>query len=102
MTIQTTTKADLANAVYERIGGFSKRESAELVDTAFAILKESLSQGEKVKLSGFGNFVVRYKRARVGRNPVTGGEITIDSRHVVTFKPSPVLKDFINERLASE
>ena len=92
----TTTKADIADAVYAEVGGFSKRECAELVDKTFDILKEALARGEKVKLSGFGNFVVRYKRPRVGRNPLTGDKLTITERHVATFKASPVLKDRVN------
>ena len=95
----TTTKADIAEDVYRRLGGFSKRESAELVDETFEILKDVLSQGEKVKISGFGNFVVRFKKPRVGRNPLTGEEITISARHVATFKASPVLKTLVNDTL---
>lgn len=97
---KTTTKADIADQVYDRVGGFSKRESADLVDATFELLKETLSQGEKVKISGFGNFVVRYKKPRIGRNPVSGDEITISARHVATFKASPVLKDRVNARKA--
>ena len=97
---KTTTKADIADQVYDRVGGFSKRESADLVDATFELLKETLSQGEKVKISGFGNFVVRYKKPRIGRNPVSGEEITISARHVATFKASPVLKDRVNARKA--
>lgn len=96
----TTTKADLAEAVYNRLGGLSKREAADLVDTAFDLVKTTLEQGEKIKLSGFGNFVVRHKKARTGRNPITGKSLTISERHVVTFKPSPRLKDYVNEHLS--
>jgi integration host factor subunit alpha len=92
----TTTKADIAEAVYDTVGGFSKRESADLVDATFDLLKETLATGEKVKISGFGNFVVRYKKPRVGRNPLTGEEILISARHVATFKASPVLKVHVN------
>lgn len=99
--MSTTTKADIADAVYGQVGGFSKRESAELVDATFELLKESLAAGQKVKISGFGNFVVRYKKARVGRNPLTGDEITISSRHVATFKASPVLKTNVNQALGN-
>ncbi len=93
---RTTTKADIAEAVYEKLGGFSKRESSSLVDDTFEILKGALANGEKVKISGFGNFVVRYKKPRIGRNPLTGEEITISARHVATFKASPVLKGQVN------
>lgn len=94
----TTTKADLVDAVYESVGGFSKREAADVVNNMFEILKDSLAAGEKVKISGFGNFVVRYKHARPGRNPQTGQEITIDARHVLRFRASQVLKASLNER----
>ncbi|TVQ98758.1 MAG: integration host factor subunit alpha [Deltaproteobacteria bacterium] len=98
---QTTTKADIAETVYSQVGGFSKRESAEIVDQTFELLKETLGKGEKIKISGFGNFVVRYKKPRVGRNPVNGAKITISARHVATFKASPVLKDRVNEHASS-
>ena len=90
------TKADLAEAIYERIG-FSKRESAELVDLLFETMKDTLSEGENLKISSFGNFVVRQKEARVGRNPHTGEAITIAARKVVTFKASQKLKDAVND-----
>jgi integration host factor subunit alpha len=92
----TVTKADVAAAVYDRVGGFSKRETSELVDTVFKLMKDALACNEKVKISGFGNFSVRYKNSRVGRNPLTGTEIEIESRHVATFKASPVLKSLVN------
>jgi integration host factor subunit alpha len=99
MNEETTTKADLADAVYDGVGGFSKRECSDLVDSFFEVIKDTLSTGEKVKLSGFGNFEVRYKKPRLGRNPLTGEEIMISARHVVTFKASPVLKDYVNDEL---
>ena len=99
---RTTTKADIAEAVYERLGGFSKRESSALVDETFELLKNALGSGDKVKISGFGNFVVRYKKPRIGRNPLTGEEITISARHVATFKASPVLKQQVNDVLGGE
>ena len=86
------TKADIIENVYEKVGGFSKKEAAEIVETVFDTIKETLERGEKIKISGFGNFVVRDKNARVGRNPQTGEEITISARRVLTFKPSQVLK----------
>jgi integration host factor subunit alpha len=92
----TTTKADLVDAVYDQVGGFSKREAADVVNSMFEILKDNLSSGEKVKISGFGNFVVRFKHARPGRNPQTGEEITIDARHVLRFRASQVLKAALN------
>ena len=69
------------------------------MDSFFEVIKDTLSTGEKVKLSGFGNFEVRYKKPRLGRNPLTGEEIMISARHVVTFKASPVLKDYVNDEL---
>jgi integration host factor subunit alpha len=91
----TVTKADLVEKVYERLG-FSKKEAADLVEMVFETLKESITTGEKVKISGFGNFVVRSKRSRIGRNPQTGDQITISARHVLTFRPSQVLKAMLN------
>ena len=87
---KTMTKADIIENVYEKVGGFSKKEAAEIVETVFDTIKETLERGEKIKISGFGNFVVRDKNARVGRNPQTGEEITISARRVLTFKPSQV------------
>lgn len=95
----TTTKAHLAENLYNSLGGLSKREAAEIVDTTFEILKGTLAKNEKVKLSGFGNFSVRFKNARVGRNPASKEQMTITERHVVTFKPSPRLKDMVNDNL---
>ncbi len=90
------TKAEIVETIYERVG-FSKKESAELVETVFDVIKEALVNGEKVKFSGFGNFIVREKNARKGRNPQTGEEIQLSARRVLTFKPSLVLKNALNE-----
>jgi integration host factor subunit alpha len=90
------TKADIIEAVYEKVGGFSKKEAAEIVESVFKQIKDTLKDGEKIKISGFGNFIVREKNARIGRNPQTGAEITISARRVLTFKPSQVLKDALN------
>jgi integration host factor subunit alpha len=90
------TKADIIEAVYEQIG-FSKKEAAEVVELVFETMKDTLADGEKIKISGFGNFMVRPKRARTGRNPQTGEQITISARRVLTFKPSQVLKDSLND-----
>lgn len=96
VSAETTTKSNLAETLYDRLGGLSKREAADIVDTTLEILKKSLENGDKVKLSGFGNFSVRFKNARVGRNPATKEPMTISKRHVVTFKPSPRLKELVN------
>lgn len=90
------TKADIVESVYEKIG-FSKKEAADIVELVFDTLKETLEKGEKIKLSGFGNFVVRQKRPRIGRNPQTGQEIEITARKVLTFKPSQILKLALNK-----
>ena len=90
------TKAEIIDAVYEKVGGFSKKEAAEIVEAMFDNMKEVLSEGEKIKISGFGNFVVRDKAQRWGRNPQTGDPIPISARRVLTFKPSQVLKGILN------
>ena len=89
------TKADLVENIYEKVG-ISKTESSDIVESIFSILKETLEQGEKVKISGFGTFTVKQKNARKGRNPQTGEGITISARKVLTFKPSQVLKKALN------
>jgi integration host factor subunit alpha len=91
----TVTKADIVEKVYEKIG-FSKKEASELVEMVFNSLKSTLQNGEKVKISGFGNFLVRGKSERVGRNPQTGEQIKISARRVLTFRPSQVLKAMLN------
>jgi integration host factor subunit alpha len=95
------TKADIVQAVYSRLGGFSKKESADLVDLVFETIKETLGRGEKIKVSGFGNFVLRDKRQRQGRNPQTGEPITITERRVLSFRASHLLKQALNEELES-
>lgn len=95
------TKAEIVEQIYERVG-FSKKESADLVEKVFDIIKDTLRDGEKVKISGFGNFVVREKNARKGRNPQTGKEIVLEARRVLTFKPSLVLKNLLNEGNAGD
>jgi len=89
------TKADLVENVYLRTG-FSKKESADIVETVFDLMKATLESGEKIKIAGFGNFIVKEKASRRGRNPQTGDEITISERRILTFKPSQVLKAAIN------
>ncbi|MDT8439175.1 MAG: integration host factor subunit alpha [Wenzhouxiangellaceae bacterium] len=87
----TLTKAELARALYDEVG-LNKREAKEFVDAWFATIAEALESGELVKLSGFGNFQLRDKRQRPGRNPKTGEEIPITPRRVVTFKPGQKLR----------
>jgi integration host factor subunit alpha len=90
------TKAEIVQALYARVGGFSKKESADIVDLVFEMMKETLGRGEKIKISGFGNFVLRDKRQRPGRNPQTGDPIKISERRVLTFKASQILKQALN------
>ena len=87
------TKADIVENVYEKLGVYSKKEAAEIVEVVFEAVKETLSSGEKLKISGFGNFVVRPKQERVGRNPKTGQEVPISPRRVLTFRPSHLMKE---------
>ena len=91
------TKAEIVHAVYNRLGGFSKKEAADLVDLVFETMKETLGRGEKIKISGFGNFVLRDKRQRQGRNPQTGDPILITERRVLSFKASQLLKVALND-----
>jgi integration host factor subunit alpha len=91
----TMTKADIVERIYEKVG-FSKKEATEVVESIFELVKRRLEQGEKVKISGFGNFAVNEKRPRKGRNPQTGEEIVISGRRVLTFKASQVLKKTMN------
>lgn len=88
---QTLTKAEIAETLFDEIG-LNKRESKELVDLFFEEIRLSLEGGQNVKLSGFGNFALRDKRQRPGRNPKTGEEIPITARRVVTFRPGLKLK----------
>ncbi|MGA0266716.1 MAG: integration host factor subunit alpha [Lysobacterales bacterium] len=85
------TKADLANRLFNEVG-LNKREAKEFVDAYFEVVKEALEGGENVKLSGFGNFQLRDKDQRPGRNPKTGEEIPISARRVVTFRPGQKLR----------
>jgi len=85
------TKADLAEKLFEELG-LNKREAKELVERFFEEIRGALEMGEQVKLSGFGNFDLREKKQRPGRNPKTGEEIPISPRRVVTFRPGQKLK----------
>ena len=89
------TKADIADHIHSTTG-LSKKDSAEMLESVFTIMKESLEAGESIKVSGFGNFEVKQKDARRGRNPQTGEAITIEARKVLTFKPSTRLRLSIN------
>jgi len=90
------TKVDIIENIYEKVG-FSKKEVAKIVESVFDLIKEHLQKEDKIKISGFGNFVIRRKRARRGRNPQTGSDIEISARRILTFKPSQVLKAGLNK-----
>jgi integration host factor subunit alpha len=95
MAGRTLTRADLSEAVYQRLG-LSRAESAQLVEQVLKEICDSLERGENVKLSSFGSFLVRSKNERIGRNPKTGVEVPIRPRRVMVFKASNVLKARIN------
>jgi len=100
MSGKTLTRADLSEAVYQQVG-LSRAESAELVERVLEMMSDSLVDGESVKLSSFGSFLVRSKNERVGRNPKTGEDVPILPRRVLVFKPSNVLKNKINKSMLS-
>ena len=89
-------KSDLADEIVVKLG-VSKKESSDILQLVLDSIRDSLIKGETVKIAGFGNFVVREKKARKGRNPKTGEEIGITPRRVVTFRPSQVFKAQVNQ-----
>lgn len=93
----TVTRADLSEAVYQEVG-LSRNESSDLVESVLDEISTCLITGENVKISSFGSFLVRDKRGRIGRNPKTGEEVPIEPRRVLTFRPSQVLRERINDR----
>lgn len=93
----TMTKGDIVERV-QKAAGFSKKDAADVVEAVFESIKSSLTNGDKVKISGFGNFVVNDKSPRRGRNPQTGADIVITGRRVLTFKASQVLKRDMNRK----
>ncbi|MFZ3350878.1 MAG: integration host factor subunit alpha [Xanthobacteraceae bacterium] len=95
MAEKTVTRADLCEAVYQKVGR-SRSASASLVELVLKEISDCLERGETVKLSSFGSFVVRKKGQRIGRNPKTGKEVPISPRRVMVFKPSAILKRRIN------
>ena len=95
------TKAEMAERLYEELG-LNKREAKEIVETFFSEISEALEAGRQVKLSGFGNFDLRNKNERPGRNPKTGEEIPITARRVVTFRPGQKLKARVEAYAGSE
>jgi integration host factor subunit alpha len=101
MAGNTVTRADLCEAVYQKVG-LSRTESAQLVETVLQEITDCLEKGETVKLSSFGSFIVRSKGERIGRNPKTGEEVPISPRRVMVFKPSNILKARINGHAPEE
>ncbi|MDP8568747.1 integration host factor subunit alpha [Methylophilus aquaticus] len=97
----TLTKADLADLLFEQVG-LNKREAKDMVEAFFEEVRNALEQGDSVKLSGFGNFELRTKSERPGRNPKTGEEIPISARRVVTFHASQKLKTRVEEHYAEQ
>ncbi|QRM34722.1 integration host factor subunit alpha [Microvirga sp. VF16] len=95
MAGKNVTRADLSEAVYQKVG-LSRAEAAELVEQVIREIRDCLAVGESVKLSSFGLFDVRDKGMRMGRNPRTGVEVPVEPRRVVTFRPSDVLKAHVN------
>lgn len=93
---ETLTRADLAEAVHQDVG-LTRQDCAELVERTLDLVGEALEAGEIVKLSGFGVFQVRSKRARMGRNPKTGEPATIDPRRVISFRASQVMKTRVDQ-----
>ncbi len=92
----TLTRAELGEAVHNAIG-LSRAESSQLVETVLDKVSDALIAGENVKISSFGSFILRDKNRRIGRNPKTGEEVPIEPRRVLTFRPSQILRERINE-----
>ncbi|MGD8325676.1 MAG: integration host factor subunit alpha [Sphingomonadales bacterium] len=98
MSGRTITRADLSEAVYQEVG-LSRNESANLVEAVLKEISDTLVDGQNVKLSSFGSFLLRDKGGRIGRNPKTGEEVPIEPRRVLVFRPSQVMKDRINDEM---
>jgi integration host factor subunit alpha len=90
------TKIDVTESIYEKLG-IPKKECVRIVESVFEVIKDDLGKGNEVMISGFGKWTVKAKKERKGRNPKTGKAIMIDARKVVTFKPSTVLRDKMND-----
>ena len=95
MSRKTVTRADLSEAVYQEVG-LSRNESAELVEAVLDEISQNLVEGDNVKISSFGSFILRSKDGRIGRNPKTGEEVPIEPRRVLVFRPSQVLKNRVS------
>ena len=96
----TLTKAELSEVLFEKVG-LNKQEAKDFVEEFFEEIRVALERGESVKLSGFGNFILRDKTSRPGRNPKTGQEVEIAARRVVTFHASHKLKELVEEKYHS-
>ena len=99
MSGKTLTRADLAEAVFQKVG-LPRNESAEIVELVLREIVASLERGQTVKLSSFGSFGIRNKGQRIGRNPKTGQEVPITPRRVLVFRSSNIMKQRINETLS--
>lgn len=93
------TKSDIAENIQRVSSDMGKQRASELLEDTLGFIKKALTAGETVKISGFGVFSVRDKRSRVGRNPQSGEKIVLAARRVVTFRPSRVLRDMMNENI---
>ena len=91
------TKADIVDLVFEKMQDVNKKQVTDWVEVVFATLKDTMANGEDIKISGFGNFKLREKKSRMGRNPRTGEPVEITSRKVLTFRPSDILREIINK-----
>jgi integration host factor subunit alpha len=89
------TKSDIADKIHTTTG-LSKKDSVAMLEGVLSIMKSTLESGEKIKVAGFGNFEINQKKDRIGRNPQTGESITIEARRVLTFKPSALLRQAVN------
>jgi integration host factor subunit alpha len=90
------TKADIAEKI-QTTTGLSKKDSMNMLEAVFSIMKNTLEAGEKIKVAGFGNFEIKQKKDRIGRNPQTGESITIEARKILSFKPSALLRQAVNK-----
>ncbi|MEO6609822.1 MAG: integration host factor subunit alpha [Aestuariivirga sp.] len=95
MSEKTRTRADLTEVLHRDIG-LSRSESADMVNSVLDLVSDALVEGQNVKLSSFGTFIVRSKRQRIGRNPKTGEEVPITPRRVLVFRPSQMMKNIVN------
>ena len=91
------TKIDIVEKLYEKLG-LPRKEVDKVVESVFDVIKETFQREDKLMISGFGDFIVRNKKARRGRNPLTGSDIMISPRRILTFKPSPLVRAGLNHQ----